>query len=120
MRKLLVLIPILGLVAASCGGDSGAGSCAVVADDAVQLFQTTIDELDSMTLEELGAFGEEGPPAFADLETKGLELQERAEELNCDEAEMEELLNARIGDLTADGEFGQFMIDGLEGGGFFD
>ena len=120
MRKLFVLIAALGLVTASCGGDSGAGSCAAVAVDAIQLFQTAIDEIDSLTLEELGAFGEDGPPAFAELETKGIELQEKAEELDCSEAEMEELIDARAGDLTAEGEFGQFMIEGLESGGFFE
>ena len=120
MRKLFVLIAVVGLVAASCGGDSGGGSCESVADDAIAAFQTVITELDSMTLDELGQLGEEDPPVIVEMEATLEDLQGQAEDLGCSDAEMEELLTARVGTLEADGAFGELMIAELEAGGLFE
>ena len=66
MRKLFTLMAALGLVAAACGGDSGgADSCEGVADDAIQVIQDVIDELDSLSLEDLATMEEE-PEAIAE------------------------------------------------------
>jgi hypothetical protein len=118
MRKLFILMAALGLLAAACGGDSG-GSCESVADDAIQVIQDVINELDSLSLEEIAAMEEE-PEALADMERRADELQDRANELGCSDAEMEELLNARVGDLEAEGMFGELLVGELEGGGFFE
>jgi len=121
MRKYLVFVAALGLVAAACGGDSdgGANSCEGVADDAIQVIQDVIDELDSLSLEDLAAMEDE-PEVLADLEKRADELQDKANELGCSDATMEELLNARVGDLKAEGMFGELLVDELEGGGFFE
>jgi hypothetical protein len=120
MRKLFILLAALGLVATACGGDSGgANSCEGVADDAIKVIQDVIDELDSLSLEDLAAMEDE-PEALADLEKRADELQEKADDLNCSDATMEELLNARVGDLKAEGLFGELLVDELESGGFFE
>ena len=119
MRKFFILIAALGLIAAGCGGDSGAGSCEGVADDAIQIIQEVIDELDSMSPDDLLSLEDE-PPAFAKMEQRGEELQAEAEELGCSDATMEELLDARVGDLKADGFFGEALISEFEGEGFFE
>ena len=119
MRKFFILLAALGLVIAACGGDSGGDSCESVADDAIQVIQEVINEMDSLTLEELGAMEEE-PEALADMERRAEELQDKANELGCSDAEMEELLNARVGNLQAEGMFGELLISELEGGGFFE
>ena len=119
MRKLYILMAVLSLVVAACGGDSGGDSCESVADEAIQAIQDVIDEVDSLTLEEFGAMDEE-PEALADMERRAEELQQRADELGCSDAEMEELLNARVGNLEAEGMLGTLLIDELEGGGFFE
>jgi hypothetical protein len=118
MRKLFILMAALGLLAAACGGDSG-GSCESVADDAIQVIQDVIDELDSLSLEEIAAMEEE-PEALDDMERRADELQAQADELGCSDAEMEELLNARVGNLEAEGMFGELLVGELEGGGFFE
>ncbi|MDJ0923048.1 MAG: hypothetical protein QNJ77_00690 [Acidimicrobiia bacterium] len=118
MRKLFILLAALGLVAAACGGDS-AGSCESVADDAIQVIQEVIDELDSLTLEELGNLDEE-PEVIQNMEKRADELQAQANELGCSDSEMEELLNARVGNLEADGMFGGLLVEELESGGFFE
>lgn len=118
MRKLFVLIAAMSLFVAACGGDSdGGASCESVADDAISLFQDVINEMDSMSDEDL-ASGDE-PAALTELESKSDELQTRANDLGCSDEEMEELLTARIGDLTSDGLFGELMISELENGGLF-
>jgi hypothetical protein len=121
MRKLFILLAVLGLVAAACGGDSdgGANSCEGVADDAIQVIQEVIDELDSISLEELAALEDE-PPAIAEMEQRADDLQAKANDLGCSDETMEELLNARVGDLEAEGVFGQLLVGDLEGGGFFE
>ena len=119
MRKLIILMAALGLVVAACGGDSGGDSCEGVADDAIQVIQDVINEVDSLTLEELSAMDEE-PEALANLERRADELQQKADELGCSDTEMEELLNARVGNLEAEGMIGQLLIGELESGGFFE
>lgn len=120
MRKFFILVATLGLVAAACGGDdSGSGSCEGVADDAIQVIQDVIDELDSLSLEDLAAMEDE-PEALADMEQRADDLQARANELGCSDETMEELLNARVGDLKAEGMFGELLVSELEGGGFFE
>lgn len=116
MRKLLILMAVFGLVAASCGGDSDANSCEGVADEFIEIFQEVIDELDSLSLDALD--GDE-PPAIADLEQRSLDLEAKADGLGCTEAEMEELVAARAGNLKSDGLLGQFLISEAESGGFF-
>lgn len=119
MRRLFVLIAALGLVAASCGGDSGGGSCEAVADEAIEIFQEVIDEFDEMSIDELGELEEE-PQAVTDMEKKFEDLESQASDLGCSDAEMEELFAARIGNLESDGLFGQFMIEGLQESGVFE
>lgn len=118
MRKLLILLAALGLIAAACGGDS-AGSCESVADDAIEVIQEVIDELDALTLEEIAAMEEE-PEVIQNMEARADDLQAQANELGCSDAEMEQLLNARVGNLRAEGMFGELLIGELEGGGFFE
>lgn len=120
MRKFFTFIAALGLIAAGCGGDSdGADSCEGVADDAIQVIQDVIDELDSLSLEDLAAM-EGDPPAIADMEQRADDLQTKATDLGCSDATMEELLNARVGNLKAEGLFGELLVDELESGGFFE
>ena len=49
MRKFFILLAALGLIATACGGDDSAASCEGIADDAIQVIQDVIDELDEMT-----------------------------------------------------------------------
>ena len=119
MRKLFILMAALALIVAACGGDSGGDSCESVADDAIQVIQDVIDELDSLTLEEIAAMEEE-PEALADMERRADELQQKANELGCTDAEMQQLLDARVGNLEAEGMFGELLIGELETGGFFE
>ena len=118
MRKISVLLAALGLVAAACGGDSG-GSCESVADDAIQVIQEVINEMDSLSLEELASLEEE-PEVLTNMQVRADELQDEANELGCSDATMEELLNARVGDLEADGMFGELLVDEMQSGGFFE
>jgi hypothetical protein len=119
MRKYFILVAALGLLAAACGGDSGGGSCESVADEAIEVIQEVIDEMDSLSLEEIAAMEEE-PEVIQDMEKRADELQQQANDLDCSDAEMESLLNARVGNLNAEGMFGQLLVDELQTGGFFE
>ena len=47
------------MLATACGGDSGDGSCESVADDAIEVVQDVIDEMDSLSLEEIAGMSAE-------------------------------------------------------------
>jgi len=115
MRKFVMLIAALGLVAAACGGDD-ASSCEGIADEAMDVVQDLINEFDSMTLDEMMSMEEE-PPAFAEMENKMDSLQEQADSLGCTDDEMQQLFMDKADDLTADGEFGQMMLEGIRSEG---
>ncbi len=120
MTKLSVTVVAFALVAAACSGGGGsAASCESVADEAIGLVQGVIDEFDTMSLEDIAALENE-PPQFAELEEKANELEAKAEELGCSDAEMETLMNDRVGDLKAEGPFGQLLVESIKSdGGFF-
>ena len=120
MRKTIILIIAFALAVAACGGgDDAASSCEGIADEAIDLIQEAIDEIDAMDVDELMAM-EEDPEVFTTMEQRAEELQENATEIGCSDAEMEELFNARVGDLKADGLFGEFLVEEMQGGGFFE
>ena len=121
IRKLFILIAALGLFVGACGGDDAgsADSCAGVADSAMTAVQGVIDELDSLTLDEMSAMGDEDPAFITDFEKKMEELQAAANDLGCSDAEMEELFVERADSLKADGMFGELMIEELKSGGPF-
>ncbi len=122
MRKMFVLVAALGLVAGACGGsDSGGGSCASVADEAISAFQDVINEFDALSLDDAAALGGEEEPQFlTDMETRMDNLQEQADDLGCSDETMEELFLDRIDTLTAEGMFGELMLQELQSGGLFE
>ena len=119
MRKFVMLIAALGLIAGACGGDDAGGSCEGVADEAIAAFQEVIDEVDEMSLEEAAAMGEEEPDFIVTMEQKFEDLEAKADSLGCSDAEMEELFVARLDNLTADGMLGQLMLDEFKNQGGF-
>ena len=122
MRKFVILVAALGLVAAACGGDDAgsAATCEDVADQGIAAFQEVIDLIDVMTLEEAAAMGDEEPAFISDMEQRFEELEAQADSLGCSDAEMEELFVARLDNLTADGFLGQLMIEEFKNQGVFE
>lgn len=122
MRKILVLVAALGLVAAACGGsDSSGGSCEGVADGAIAAFQDVINEFDALSLDDAAALGGEEQPQFmTDMENRMDDLQAQADDLGCSDETMEELFLERIDTLTAEGMFGELMLQELQGGSIFE
>lgn len=71
-----------------------------------------IDELDSLSPEEIAGMDEE-PQISADLQQRADDLQARADEVGCSDAEMQELLRARTDDLEVEGIFGALLLSEL-------
>ena len=61
-------------------------SCDDVVDETLALIQSAIDQANEMSMADLAA--EEEPAFVAELETEGAALEERAEELDCDEQQV--------------------------------
>ena len=113
-RRTFAFVATFALVAGACGGGDS-GSCAVIADDAVALVQDLIDEIDDMSLDQLAAIDE---TFTVDFESSFEELQTRADDADCSDNEMADLVEERVGDLTAESEFGQLFIQGFLEEGF--
>ena len=122
VQRLSILLIGLAVVAAACS--SQPETCSEVADETIVLMQDLIDEVESelgeMSVEELIASfgsGEELPSVVA-FEEKAEQLSERAGELGCTQEQLDAAVADRTDRLEAETPLGQFIIDGIEGGGF--
>jgi hypothetical protein len=122
MKKPVVFLLGLILVAAACGDDdasdpAGLDSCEAVADSTVDLVQDVIDELEAMSPSDVGALtqGQEFP-AFVEIEARGEALGLRGQELEC--TDIDALFLERADRLTADPEngFTQLILEGAQSG----
>jgi hypothetical protein len=129
MRTWIKFCCAAALVAA-CGGGGGTPSdpaaitdCGTLADAGIDLLDQTIDLIDSLDAADLAALAseEDAPPEFAALEQKGTALEDRAADLGCSPEEMSRLMADRVGNLSSDTVFGQFLIESVRSGegGFF-
>ena len=124
MKKLIALLAALLVVFAACGDSGGsgggepdagsAGSCSALADEGIKLIQVLLDEVSDLSLADLQSFDEDPPEAFTNLETQGEALSARQDELGCSDEEMSTLFTAKLGDLRADGQFAEFLLDSLK------
>ena len=119
MRKLTVMLLGLMLIAAACGDDNSSGasdSCEGIATAGIALFQDVLDEIDGLNPEEQAAVltSDEEPPFLADLETKGLALEARADQIGCTDEQLLGLMSGKVGDLKADTTIGELFLQGIE------
>jgi hypothetical protein len=117
MRKMIVLVAALGLVAVGCGGgDGAAASCAGVVDETMNLVQGVVDEIDNMSVDDIMTMSSTGedPEFIADFQTKMEALSQQADELGCTDAELTDLAKDRMDNLTAKTDIGQMMVDNFK------
>lgn len=112
-------VAVLALGLAACGGDgdgaASADSCDALAEDAKDLIQDLVDEVDGMSLADLAAAGDEEPEFMTEFEEEGEALSERQEELGCSDEEMSELLAARVDEIeTEPGSIGAMMVEAIK------
>lgn len=112
MRKPVLLLLGLALVASACGG--GSASCTDIVDDGIALFQDVIDGLDGLDIANI----QDDPFETEDFERRSDELDERTTEAGCTDEELTELFTERVGDLSAGSSnpAGQFMVSLLVAG----
>lgn len=118
MRLVISMLVLVSLAPACSGGDS---ACVTIADDAIEVFQDLIDEIDELDLAEAAAAGDDFTfPGLSEMERRADELQSDLEEAGCDDAELRDLLTERIGRLEARTVFGQAVIEGIRREGLFE
>jgi hypothetical protein len=117
LKRLVPVIAAFGLVVAACGG--GTASCEDIANDAVALVQDIIDEVDTMSPDELAGLDQD-PDFITDFEQKAEELDEEAAAAGCSNEELSQLVAEQSGSLTAESEFGQLFVDLINSGEFFE
>lgn len=116
MRKLIALLLVVGLLAAGCGGGS-ADTCEGVADATIDAVQKFIDATADIELNDLMAVEDDADIAgFTEFETTMTDLEAKADELECTDQEMGELLAARAGDLDPKGFLGQMIAGAIAEG----
>jgi hypothetical protein len=117
---MIVTAATLILLVAGCGDDDDGGgvggatdpaaanSCEELADVVLNIFQEAIDEVDQMDIADFTS--DEAPEAIQRLETLGDQLDSRASELGCSDAEGERLVCDRIDRLTAENQVGEIFL----------
>jgi NifB/MoaA-like Fe-S oxidoreductase len=119
-HRILIAGLALSLLAAACGGDSiTATNCDELTDETMAMFQRLIDEVDSefgdTPMEELLTSG--APlPSVAEFEEDVTTLNELTTELGCNRDEIGAEVQSRAGELTAESDLGQFLIESIRAG----
>jgi len=118
-RTLLVLIVVLALILAACGGGQ-AKTCDDLSDQTIDLMQKLIDDVEAevgdMTVEELIATGGD-LPSVDHFKEEATKIDERAVELSCTQTEITDGVAARVDRLEAHTPIGQFLIEAIRSGG---
>lgn len=120
MRRTITaaaLTATLALGAAGCGGGGDLSSCEDVADEAIELVQGILDEVGGMSMEDMQS--DEEPAFVQELESEGEALEERAEELDCSDEQMADLLAERAEDLEAEGPVAELIREAVRSGDIF-
>ncbi len=104
-RRVWAVIAAVVLVAAACGGSSA--DCQAVADDAIELVQGLIDQIDSVAPEDFAAIDD---TLLTEFEQAFVELERRADEADCSGQQMSDLMDDRVGDLTAESDLGRLLV----------
>ena len=120
IRRTLILVAALALLAASCGGSISAENCDELVDETIELFQRLIDDVDSefddMSVEDFLATGGE-LPSIEQFEEDAAKIDELGAELGCTQREITSDVQNRVGELTAESDLGRFLIDAIRAGG---
>ena len=115
-----MLIIVLALLAASCGGSISADNCDELVDETIELFQRLIDDVDSefddMSVEDYLATGGE-LPSVEQFEEDAAKIDELGAELGCTQSEIASEVRNRVGELTAESDLGRFLIGAIRAGG---
>lgn len=117
--RFVRLLAALTVVVAACGSGTSA-RCAVIVDDAIDVFQELISAVDDLDPAEMTATGDGFDiPGLDEIERRADALQEAADAEGCDDAELRELLTERLSRLEARTVFGQAVIEGIRQEGLF-
>lgn len=134
MSKLFAVLMIAILIALpACGGDDDdddggdVGSvedvetCEQLADLTIDEMQVLLNEISDMTLEDMQNMqGDEAPEPVRNFTEKGEEFQAKADEIGCDDAEYQTLIEDRVDQLEADGPVAELILEALESGSLFE
>ncbi len=120
IRRNLILVVALALLAASCGGSISADNCDELVDETIELFQRLIDDVDAefeeMSVEDFLATGGE-LPSKEQFEEDAAKIDELGAELGCTQSEIASEVQNRVGELTAESDLGRFLIGAIRAGG---
>lgn len=121
MNRILVLaVLIVSLVASACSNEISASSCDEVVDVTVDLIQRLIDDVDEefgdMSVQDFIDTGGD-LPSIDRFTEDAQEIDEIAAELGCSQSEITAGVDARVDELTASTELGDFLIRAIRAGG---
>lgn len=120
MRKLLLLLLVLSLALAACGGDDdddngdagtieGAENCEDLGDVFIAELQTLLDGLSDLDISAISA--DEEPEAMTNFEENLDGMDEKAQELGCEDEDMAEILEDGVDDLEAEGPLAELVLE---------
>ncbi|MDK1019886.1 MAG: hypothetical protein QGD89_10870 [Actinomycetota bacterium] len=120
VRRICIVLLATGVLLAACGGGISARDCDELVGETMELFQRLIDdvdaEFDGMSVEDLIVTGAD-LPSIERFEQDAALIDELAVELDCTQQEIAAKVQARLGELTAESDLGQFLINAIRSGG---
>ncbi len=120
IRRILVLVFALGLLAGAGSDSISATNCDELVDETMELFQRLIEDVDSefedMSVEDFLATGGE-LPSVEQFEEDAAKIDELATELGCTQSRIGSAVRERVNELTSKSDLGRFLIDAIRAGG---
>ena len=122
MRKFLPLLLVFALALAACGGDDDdddddvgsiedAETCEDIGDVFIDELQVLLDELSDLDVSAIT--DEDQPEAMTNFEENLNGIDEKAQELGCEDEEMAGIIEGRFDELEADGPLAEIVLDAL-------
>ena len=121
----LMLVFIMSLSIVACGSEdedeepsvANADSCEELVDAFMPIMQGVLDAVSEMSMEEIMA-SEEEPEILGEFEEDLDAVEEKSNELDCQDDELQALLEDRIDELTASGPVGELVLQMIREEGF--
>ena len=123
MRTLISILIGRALLTSACTGtgySSSANTCEEVADEMVSAIADFVDQNAAVSRSDVESAGDGFiPDGLGDFDDRGGVIKEKADELACSTAALEDLVVSRLGTINADTFYGRIIVDEIRADGVF-
>lgn len=123
MRTLISILIGLALLTSGCastGYSSSANTCEEVADEMISAIADFVDDNAGVSRNDIEAEGEDFlPEGIGSFDDRGGAIKQKADDLSCSIAQLEDLVAQQLGSINADTYYGRVIVDEIRANGVF-